>query len=287
MQDSAQLPQLLVDINPLPLTTIQVGPSGVRIEAMTRLSDVMKHQTIRDRYPVLADALLYSATPQLRNMATVGGNLLQRTRCSYFRDVAFDCNKRIPGSGCPAIYGVNRSHAILGTSSKCIATNPSDMAVAMVALDAVIHTRGPNGDRQIPIVDFHLVPGDTPERETVLEHGELVAAVELPASELSAHSHYFKAPTDNFSLASVAAALTVEDGIIRSVRIALGGVATKPWRAYEAENVLIGASPGESAFNAAAAAAVREAVLRQYNSFKVELIQRMLVYALQQVGGVT
>ncbi len=247
MQDQAQLPDRIVDINHLTLATITGEPQGVRIEAMTRICDVIEHPLIRDRYPVLADALRYTATPQVRNMATVGGNLLQRTRCPYFRDVAFPCNKRIPGSGCPAIEGFNRSHAILGTSEACIATHPSDMAVALVALDAIIHTRRTAGSgssasfqaRRIPIRDFYLLPGDTPDRETVLEPGELILAVELPHSDLAAQSHYFKAPTDNFSLASVAAALKVENGIVQAAQIALGGVATKPWRATEAEAVLL------------------------------------------------
>lgn len=286
MQDSAQLPQLLVDINPLPLATITTESEGVRIGAMVRNSDVIENSLIRDRYPVLFQALSYSATPQIRNMATVGGNLLQRTRCSYFRDVAFACNKRRPGSGCPALEGYNRSHAILGTSDSCIATHPSDMAVALVALDAVIHTRGPNGERRVPITEFYLEPGDTPERETVLEHGEVILAVELPGSDLAAKSGYFKSPTDNFSLASVAAALEVDDGVIRAARVAFGGVATKPWRSQVAENVLINAPVNASTFAAAATAALQTAVPRQFNGFKVELLKRMLVYALSTVGGI-
>ncbi len=287
MQDHAQVPQMLIDINPLPFAAIALEPEGVRIGAMVRNSDVADHPLIRDRYPVLADALSYTATPQLRNMATVGGNLLQRTRCSYFRDITFPCNKRIPGSGCPAIAGFNRAHAILGTSDACIATHASDMAVALVALEAVIHTQGIHGERHIPISDFYLLPGETPDRETILEHGELIVAVELPTSDIAAHSHYFKAPTDNFSLASVAVALEVKAGIIQAARVALGGVATKPWRAHEAEAILVNAPPNESTFTAAAAATVREAAPLEHNGFKVKLLQRMLVYALSQLGGIT
>ena len=281
MQDDAQQPQLLIDINPLPLATITSNSQGVRIGSMTRNSDVAEHPLIRDRYPALSDALSYTATPQLRNMATVGGNLLQRTRCPYFRDVAFPCSKRRPSSGCPAINGINRSHAILGTSDACIATHASDMAVALTVLDAIIHTQGANGERRIPIGDFYVLPGDTPDRETVLEPGELILAVELPNSRLA--SHYFKSPTDNFALASVAIAIKLEHGVVQAVRIALGGVATKPWRAIAAEAILINAELTEPTMHHAAAAMVQEAIPRQYNGFKVELIQRMLVYALLQM----
>ncbi len=281
MQDDAEQPQLLVDINPLPLATITSDSQGVRIGAMMRNSDLAEDPLIRLRYPVLSDALSYTATPQLRNMATVGGNLLQRTRCPYFRDVAFPCNKRRPSSGCPAINGINRSHAIFGTSEACIATHASDMAVALTALDAIIHTQGVNGERRIPICDFYLLPGDTPERETVLERGELILAVELPNTELA--SHYFKSPTDNFALASVAIAIKLENGIVQAVRIALGGVATIPWRSQAAEDVLINAELIEPTMRNAAQAIVTEAIARQYNGFKVELIQRMLVYALSQM----
>ncbi|MBW4475081.1 MAG: xanthine dehydrogenase family protein subunit M [Stenomitos rutilans HA7619-LM2] len=286
MQDSAQLPRRLVDINPLPINTITVKTDSVRIGAMVRNSEVIANAMIRDRYPALFDALSYSATPQIRNMATVGGNLLQRTRCSYFRDVTFSCNERNPGSGCPALEGYNRSHAILGTSESCIAAHASDMAVALTALDAVIHTRGLHGERQIPITEFYLEPGETPERETVLEHGEIIVAVELPNSPLAAQSHYFKSPTDNFSLAAVAAALAVHDGVIQAARIAFGGVATKPWRSISAETVLINAPLNEATFNNAAIAALETAVPRTFNGFKVELLKRMLIYALLTVGGI-
>lgn len=288
MKDGVFSPELLVDINQLPLTRVEARPDGVRIGALARNSDVADDPTIRDRYPVLSEALLAGASPQLRNMATIGGNLMQRTRCYYFRDTAMSCNKRLLGSGCPAIEGYNRIHAILGTSSSCIATHPSDMAVALVALDAVVHARGPNGERSIPITDFHLLPGDTPERETVLEHGELITAVELPSSGFAVRSHYLKVrdrASYEFALVSVAVAVEVEAGIIRSARVALGGVATKPWRAYEAEQILVEAPLDESTFTAAAAAAVRGAVPYQYNSFKVELTKRAIVSALLHTGG--
>lgn len=288
MKDSVQAPRLLVDINPLPLSTIEATPFGVRIGAMARNSDVAENPIIRDRYPVLAEALLAGASPQLRNMATVGGNLMQRTRCYYFRDVAFACNKRVPGSGCPAIEGFNRTHAILGTSNSCIATHPSDMAVALVALDAVVHIQGPNGSRCIPMTDFHLPPGNTPEQESVLEHGELIAAVDLPNSGFAVRSHYLKVrdrASYEFALVSVAAALEVEAGIIRSARIALGGVATKPWRTYEVEDALVGAPPDESTFEKAAAFSVRGAAPQRYNSYKVELTKRTLVRTLSNVGA--
>ncbi|WP_318780844.1 FAD binding domain-containing protein [Dendronalium phyllosphericum] len=216
MKLNVQTPTELVDINTLPLAKIEMQGNGVRIGAMARNSDVAYDAIIQKRYPVLSEALLSGASPQLRNMATVGGNLLQRTRCYYFRDTAFPCNKRVPGSGCPAIEGYNRIHAILGGSDRCIATHPSDMAVAMVALDAVVQTRGPNGERSIPLVDFHLVPGNTPEKETVLQHGELIVAVDLPASPFAARSHYLKVrdrASYAFAMTSVAAALDMQNAV--------------------------------------------------------------------------
>ena len=210
MKLNVQTPRELVDINPLSLSKIEVQGNGVRIGATASNNDVAYNPIIQERYPVLSEALLSGASPQLRNMATVGGNLLQRTRCYYFRDTSMPCNKRVPGSGCAAIEGYNRIHAILGGSDRCIATHPSDMAVAMVALDAVVQTRGPRGERSIPLVDFHLLPGETPERETVLEHGELIVAVDLPASTFGKRSHYLKVrdrASYAFAMASVAAAL--------------------------------------------------------------------------------
>jgi len=288
MKLNVQTPKQLVDINPLPLTQVERQGNGVRIGAMARNSDVAYNALIRERYPVLSEALLSGASPQLRNMATVGGNLMQRTRCYYFRDTAFPCNKRVPGSGCPALEGYNRIHAILGGSDHCIATHPSDMAVAMMALDAVVQTHGPKGGRSIPIADFHLVPGNTPERETVLEHGELIVAVDLPATPFAARSHYLKVrdrASYAFALVSVATALELHNGVIHSARIALGGVGTKPWRAYEAEKALLNKPLNQDTFLAAANAALQGAKPQKYNRFKVELTKRTVMRALTTVGG--
>lgn len=288
MKLGVEKPNQLVDINSLPLAKIEAQGDGVRIGAMVRNSDLARDRMIGSRYPVLSQALLSGASPQLRNMATVGGNLMQRTRCYYFRDTATPCNKREPGSGCAAIDGYNRIHAILGGSKNCIATHPSDMCVALVALDAIVQTRGPKGERSIPIADFHLLPGDHPERETVLEHGELIVAVDLPASPFAARSHYLKVrdrASYAFALASVAAALDIQDGAIRAARIALGGVGTKPWRAYDAEKALVGKSPSEATYKAAADAALQGAEPHKYNGFKVELTKRTVIRALATVGG--
>jgi xanthine dehydrogenase YagS FAD-binding subunit len=285
MKLNVQTPKQLVDINPLPLSKIEIQGNRVRIGAMASNSEVAYNSIIQERYPVLSEALLSGASPQLRNMATVGGNLLQRTRCYYFRDTSFPCNKRVPGSGCPAIEGYNRIHAILGGSDRCIATHPSDMAVAMVALDAVVQIRGPKGERSIPLVDFHLLPGETPERETVLEHGELIVAVDLPVSTLGKRSHYLKVrdrASYAFAMTSVAAVLDIQNGIIRSARIALGGVGTKPWRAEEAEKVLLNKPANQATFQAAADAAIAGAKPQKYNGFKVELTKRTIVKALAE-----
>ncbi|MBV8886211.1 MAG: xanthine dehydrogenase family protein subunit M, partial [Chroococcidiopsidaceae cyanobacterium CP_BM_RX_35] len=231
MKLNVQTPTQLVDINSLPLSKIAVHDKGVRIGAMVSNSDAAHHPLVRHRYPVLSAALLSGASPQLRNMATVGGNLMQRTRCYYFRDPAMPCNKRDPGSGCPAIDGYNRIHAILGTSNHCIATHPSDMSVAMVALDAIVQTRGPRGERSIPIANFYLLPSNHPEHETVLEHGELITAVDLPDSPFAERSYYLKVrdrASYAFALSSAAVALDIQGGTIRAARIALGGVGTKP-----------------------------------------------------------
>ena len=261
--------------------------AGVRIGAMVRNSDLAYHDAIRKRYPVLSEALLSGATAQIRNMASVGGNLMQRTRCTYFRDAAWPCNKRQPGSGCSALDGYNRSHAVPGTSEKCIATHPSDMCVALVALDAVVHIQGPQGGRQVPITDFHVSYGEDPARETVLRHGELITAVELPNTPFFARSHYLKVrdrASFEFALASVAAALEVKEGKITAARLALGGVATKPWRAVEAEKVLVGARPEKAAYVAAAKAALQGARPQKFNAFKIELAKHAIVRALGVVG---
>jgi xanthine dehydrogenase YagS FAD-binding subunit len=287
MKLDVMTPAAVVDVNPLPLAKIDATDSGVRIGAMVRNSDLAYHEAIRKRYPVLSEALLSGATPQIRNMATVGGNLLQRTRCTYFRDTAWPCNKRQPGSGCSAIDGYNRSHAVLGTSDKCIATHPSDMCVALVALDAVVHTQGPDGGRKIPITEFHVAYGDDPARESVLKHGELITAVELPNTPFFARSHYLKVRdriSFEFALASAAVALEIKDGKITAARLALGGVATKPWRAVEAEKALVGAKPEDAAYQAAAKAALQGAKPQKFNAFKIELARRTIVRALTTVA---
>ena len=263
-------PAALVDVNALPLAKIESLPGGgVRIGAMVRNSDLANDPAIRRRYPVLSEALLSGASPQLRNMATVGGNLMQRTRCYYFRDAVSPCNKRQPGSGCAALGGFNRIHAVLGTSDRCIATHPGDMPVALAALDAIVHTRRPGGgERAIPLTDFHVSYGEDPARESVLEHGELITAVELPAVPWFARSAYLKIrdrASYEFALASAAVALDLDRGgsrAIRAARVALGGVATKPWRSREAEQVLIGGKPQEVDQGGAAGEELRPRVLR-------------------------
>jgi len=241
--------------------------------------------------PVIAEALLLSASPQLRNMASIGGNLMQRTRCPYFRDVTFEaCNKRNPGSGCSAIDGENRMHAILGTSSSCIATHPSDLAVALAALDAVVHVRGPKGDREIKATDFHLLPGLTPQREHALAHDEIITAVFVPSAAHAKRSHYLKVryrASYEFALTSAAVGLDLDGTTIRSARVALGGVGTKPWRSMEAERALTGKSATSDVFRAAAEAALRDAKAQRQNGFKIELAKNTIVRALETVSGRT
>jgi xanthine dehydrogenase YagS FAD-binding subunit len=276
----------LVDINPLPLATIEARDDGLTIGAMARNSDVAYAPLVRERYPLLAEALLSGASPQLRNMATVGGNLLQRTRCAYFRDPTTACNKRRPGSGCPALDGENRNLAILGVSGSCIASHPSDMCVALAALEAVVLTRGPKGARSIPIGEFYRDPEGRPDLETTLDHGELITAVHLPASPFAARSHYLKVrdrASYAFALVSVAAAVDLQGGVVRAARLALGGVGVKPWRALAAEASLVGKPPGDAAFRAAAEEALRPAAPRPGNAFKVELAKRSIVRALRAI----
>jgi len=277
-------PGLLVDINDLPLNRVEDLPGGgLRIGALARMSDVARASGVVQRFPVISQALLLGASAQLRNMASMGGNLCQRVRCRYFRDAASPCNKRDPGSGCAALGGFNRGHAILGTSDKCIATHPSDVAVALVALDAVVHTRGPGGERAIGIDDFFLLPGDTPEREHPLEHGELITAIEVPGWPAARRSVYLKfrdRQSYEFALASVAAAVRIEDGAVAEVRLALGGVASRPWRARRAEAVLLGRPATTANFACAAGEELAQATPRPMNAFKVELAQRAIVRAL-------
>lgn len=283
IKEGVELPNRLVDITRLDLVKIEAIPDGLRIGALARNSDTANHPLVRERYPLLSQALLAGASPQLRNMATVGGNLMQRTRCYYFYDTAMPCNKREPGTGCAAIEGFNRIHAILGASDKCIATHPSDMCVALVALDAVVKVEGPKGTRTIPIIEFHRLPGNTPQIDTVLQQGELIVAVDLPSSPFAERVHYLKVrdrASYAFALVSVAAALDINNNTIRAARVALGGVAHKPWRATEAEKILVGAKVNEQTFRAAADAVVRGAKPYKYNAFKVEMARRAIVRAL-------
>jgi len=287
MKLNVETPRQLVDVNHLPFDKIEALPDGgLSIGAVVRNSDLAYHSIVRKNYAVLSEALLSGASPQLRNMATTAGNLLQRTRCMYFRDTAMPCNKREPGSGCAAITGVNRGLAILGTSEHCIASNPSDMNVALAALEATIHISGPKGERSVTIGDFHLLPGNTPERETVLEPGDLITHVTLPPPAPGNRSLYLKLrdrTSYEFALASAAVVITVTNGKITRARVALGGVGTKPWRSPEAEAELTGQSATQAIFQKAAEAALRGAKPQSQNGFKVELTKRCLVHALKLV----
>jgi xanthine dehydrogenase YagS FAD-binding subunit len=274
----------LVDINNLPLTAVEELPGGtVRIGALARMSDVARTPIVRERFPGVSEALLLGASEQLRNMASTGGNLCQRVRCTYFRDGVSPCNKREPGSGCSALEGLNRGHAILGVSESCIATHPSDVAVALVAFDAVVHTVGVDGSRTIGIDDFYLLPGETPQLEHPLAHGELITAIDLPPSPLAAGSLYLKfrdRRSYEFALVSICAAVEIEDEVVADVRLALGGVATKPWRARVAEEELRGGPASADSFARAAAAELAAAAPRPGNAFKVALAERTIVRGL-------
>jgi xanthine dehydrogenase YagS FAD-binding subunit len=285
MKLSVETPARVLDINRLPMDKVKAtSDGGLQIGATVRNSDFAHHPTVKRDYSVLSQAILSGASTQLRNMATTAGNLLQRTRCPYFRDTAMPCNKRSPGTGCPAITGANRSLAILGTSEQCIATNPSDMCVAMAALEATIHIQGPAGARAVPIGEFHLLPGDTPQRETVLEPGDLITHVTLPPPLKGSKQIYLKLrdrSSYEFALSSAAVAIIVEGGAVKQARIALGGVGTKPWRSPEAEDALTGKPANADNFRNAAEAALRDAKPQSQNGFKVELAKRCLVHALQ------
>lgn len=275
----------LVDINGLPLTAVdELADGTIRIGALARMSDVARTPIIKERFPAVSDALLLGASEQLRNMASVGGNLCQRVRCTYFRDGVSPCNKREPGSGCSALEGLNRGHAILGVSERCIATHPSDVAVPFVAFDAVVHTAGLDGERTIPIDDFYLLPGDTPQMEHPLAHGELITAIDLPPFPVAAGSLYLKfrdRQSYEFALVSICTALTVTDGVVADVRVALGGVGTKPWRARRAEAELRGTPASDESFARAAAAELSIATPRRGNAFKVALAERAIVRGLR------
>jgi len=279
-----ETPPRLVDITRLPLAQLEELPNGgLRVGAMVRNSDLARHPLVLERYPVLSLALLSGASPQLRNMATTGGNLLQRTRCPYFRDPTYaNCNKRNPGAGCAALEGHHRAMAVLGTSDHCIATHPSDMCVAMTALEATIFIEGPKGKRSVSIGDFYKLPGETPHIENVLEPGELITHVELPpAAKGQTYLKLRDRASYEFALASAAVVAQVEGGHVRSVRIALGGVGTRPWRSHEAEKALTGKAATPANFKLAAEAALKEAKPRDENGFKVELARRCLTRALK------
>ena len=278
-------PAAVVDINGLPLDRVEAAPGGgLKIGALVRNSDLAWNATVQAQYPVLSEALLSGASPQLRNMATTGGNLLQKTRCYYYRDTNYACNKRQPGSGCSAMDGFNRIHAVLGGSEHCVATHPSDMAVAMMSLEAVVHVDGPKGERAIALDEFYLVPGSTPDKENVLAPGEIITHVTLPALASGTKSHYLKLRDRaqyEFALASAAVVIRVNGGRIERARIAFGGVGTKPWRSREAEKALEGQAASADVFRQAADAAMAGAKPLKYNGFKIELAKRALVRTLQ------
>ena len=292
MKDRAQLPERLLDINELPdMARIEALPDGgLRIGALARMSDVAAHPDVRRRFPVIAEGLLFAASGQLRNMASMGGNIMQRTRCAYFRDEDdLPCNKRRPGSGCAALHGLNRTHAIFGWSEACVATNPSDVAVALAALDATVVVRGPAGERTIAFTDFHRLSGDTPDRDNVLGRGDLIVSIDVPACAEGRASHYLKIrdrQSYEFALVSAAAAVAGDGRRIRSARLALGGVAHKPWRLTAAEAALRGASLADiDALRSAIATSFTDARPLADNAFKVELAQRVALRALQTAGA--
>jgi xanthine dehydrogenase YagS FAD-binding subunit len=289
MRETVERPETLVDITGLPLGEITATErGGLRIGALVTMSEAAAHAKVRALYPVVSEALELSASAQLRNMATIGGNIMQRTRCTYFRDVTADCNKRDPGSGCAALHGVNRTHAILGTSDACVATHPSDVAVAFAALEARVHLLGPDGARQVPFADFLLRPGSTPQREQALRRGELITAVEIPALPRPLRSGYLKVrdrQSYEFALTSAAVALHVRGGVIREAKVAAGGVGTVPWKLPAVERHLVGERPSGALWSAAAAKAADGARPLQHNRFKVELLKRTVERQLRVVGG--
>lgn len=288
MKENISHPEHLIDITGLPLHDIQeTAEGGLRIGALVSNADLAWHPLIEQRYPLLSQAILAGASPQLRNMASTGGNLLQRTRCYYFYDAAVPCNKRQPGSGCPARNGLNRIHAILGASEQCVATHPSDMCVALAALAARVHVEGRGGARVIEFADFHRLPGDAPQRDNQLADDELITAIELPADHLARHSHYLKVrdrASYAFALVSVAAALELDGDEIIDARLALGGVAHKPWRDRAVEALLIGRTVSRETFSAAADALLQDAEPLEHNGFKVKLARRAIIRALSDAA---
>jgi xanthine dehydrogenase YagS FAD-binding subunit len=290
MKEDIERPGELVDLTRLQLKEIKPATGGVSIGALATNSETANHPLIRANYPLLTQAIVAGASAQLRNMATNGGNLLQRTRCQYFYDIQMPCNKREPGTGCGALQGINRIHAIFGWSDKCVATYPGDMANALYALDAVVRVRNARGgERTIPIDDFHRLPGDTPQKDTNLEHGDLIVAIELPRSGFAKSSYYLKVrdrASYAFALVAVAAALELDGGAIKQARVVLGGVAHKPWRSREAEAALTGKRATEATFREAADAAMKDAKPLEHNAYKVELGRRAIVRALSRAGGI-
>ena len=289
MRETVERPAELVDIEALPMRGIAATPGGgLRLGALVRMTDAARHHLVRTGYPVVTQALELSASPQLRNMASLGGNIMQRTRCTYFRDVSAACNKRAPGSGCAAREGHNRSHAILGTSEACVATHPSDLAVALTALDATVHLLGPAGARQVPIGGFLLEPGSTPQREQDLRPGELITAVEIPPHARPLASGYLKVrdrQSYEFALTSAAVALHVRGGVIRAAKVAAGGVGTVPWKLAAVERRLVGQRPSAALWTSAASHAADGAQPLRHNGFKVELLKRTVERQLRVVGG--
>ncbi|MDT5000661.1 MAG: xanthine dehydrogenase YagS FAD-binding subunit [Mycobacterium sp.] len=288
MRETVERPTAVVDINGLPYRSIDLQASRLRIGSLVRMSALAAHPDVRREFPVIAQALELSASAQLRNMASIGGNLMQRPRCLYFRDVSASCNRRTPGSGCAAVNGLNRGHAILGASEQCVATHPSDLAVALVALDAVVITRDGSGERQIPIGQFFRQPGTTPDREHDLRPGELIVAVDVPTGPEMRRSGYLKVrdrESFEFALTSAAVALHVDAGVIRAARVAVGGVGTVPWRLPAVEQALRGRVPGAGLWSTAAARAADGAKPLQENGFKVELLKRTVERQLRKVAG--
>ncbi|WP_336741474.1 xanthine dehydrogenase family protein subunit M [Aureimonas altamirensis] len=291
LQEDVRRPERLVSLAGLLDDGIEIGPQGLRLGAAATMADVAAHPEVVEQFPLISEALLNSASPQVRNQATMGGNLLQRTRCPYFRDVGYEaCNKRTPGSGCAALDAENRWHAVLGTSDNCIAAHPSDLAVALVALDATVEVRGAGGERSVPLGDFHRLPEDTPHIETVLEPGEVIAAIMVPANPAARRSHYLKVrdrASFEFAVVSAAVALDMDGDRIRQARVALGGVGTKPWRVPEVEAALAGASLDPTALRQAATVSAEGAQGRGSNNFKIELMQRAIVRAVESAGART
>ena len=289
LQEDVRRPERLVSLAGLLDSRIELGPRGLRLGAAATMADVAAHPAVIEQFPVISEALLNSASPQVRNQATMGGNVLQRTRCPYFRDVGYAaCNKRTPDSGCSAVGGENRWHAVLGTSENCIAAHASDLAVALVAVDAAVEVRSPGGQRSVAFIDFHRLPGNTPHIETVLEPGEVITAIMVPSSPVARRSHYLKVrdrASFEFAVVSAAVALEMDSRRIRQARIALGGVGTKPWRVPRVEAALAGASLDPVALRPAAALAAEGAQGRGHNDFKIELMQRAIVRAVETAGA--